>query len=183
MENKNMIINTKLSIIDYLQVVNDIVLEYFNIDGSYQPHIGMLNAMRVFYNVCVKESEFDNENGHEIIDVLELEDILGNEEFMHLFNNAIVAGEVKLDFANAYKQALEIVDAKKTSLGNSIEIISNMISKFLNSLDDLFNDESINRISDIAEKMSNGKINADTIVEAYTQSQRFKDVVNSEHND
>lgn len=181
MENKKMVVDTNLGIVDFLQVVNDIALEYFDVDGVYQPHIGMLNAMRVFYNICVKESQFDDEYGHDIFDAFDMENIMKDEDFILEFNRAINPSYVKLDFANAYIRALEIVENKKTSLGAAIDAIRNLIFRLMDYADGIFKDENLDKIADIAEKISAGKINAGTLVEAYTQSQRFKDVVNSEN--
>ena len=181
MENKKMIVDTNLEIVDFMQVVNDIALEYFNVDGVYQPHIGMLNAMRVFYNVCVKESQFDDEYEHDIFDALDMENIIKDKYFIAEFNNAICVSCAKLDFANAYTQALEIVENKKTSLGVAIDTIRNLIFKLMDYVDEVFKDENLDRIANIAENISSGKINAETIVEAYTQSQKVKDAVNSEN--
>lgn len=181
MENKKMVVDTNLGIVDFIQVVNDIALEYFNVDGAYQPHIGMLNAMRIFYNICVKESQFDEEYGHDIFDALDMENIVKDKDFINEFTNATVPVCEKLDFANAYIKALDIVENKKTSLNGAIEMIRNMIFEFMDSVDGIFKDENLEKITDIAEKISNGKINADTIVEAYAQSQRLKDVENSEN--
>lgn len=176
-----MIVDTNLEIVDFLQVVNDIVLEYFNVDGVYQPHIGMLNAMRVFYNVCIKESQFDDEYGHDIFDVLDMENIIKDKDFIFEFNNAIAVSCVKLDFANAYTQALEIVENKKKSFSAVVDTIRNLIFKLMDYADEIFKDENLDRITNIAEKISSGEINAEAIVEAYVQSQKFKDVVNSEN--
>lgn len=181
MENKKMIVDTNLGIVDFVQVVNDIALEYFNVDGVYQPHIGMLNAMRVFYNVCVKESQFDDEYEHDIFDALDMENIMKDKDFISEFNNAIVVSCAKLDFANAYARALEIIEHKKKSFSTVVDTIRNLIFELMDYVDEIFKDENLDKIANIAEKISSGKINAETIVEAYTQSQKVKDGVNSEN--
>lgn len=168
MENRKIVINTKLSMVDFLQVVNDIVLEFFSIDGTYQPQIGFLNTMRIFYNACVTESKFEK---YDIFDALDMEDIVADEEFIDAFNLALkpTHGQ-RLDFANAYKQAMDIVSNKKTSLNNLIEIIHNMLNTFVNSISEELGEDNIKKIMDIAEKVDTGEITPATIVEAYRQA-------------
>ena len=162
MENKQMIVDTNLGIIDFLQVVNDIALEYFNVDGVYQPHIGMLNAMRVFYNICVKESRFDEEYGHDIFDALDMEDIVKDESFIDEFNKAISTPRVKLDFANAYEQALKIVKDRKTSLTSAVDTIRNLLLWLMDGMDEVFKNENIDKIANIVEKISGAKNSTQT---------------------
>ena len=103
-QNKNMVIDVKLSIVDFVSTVNDIVLEYFDADGAYTPHIGLLNAMRVFYNECVKESKFDGDIPHNVADALEMEAIVADEQFIQCFNEALKTDEYSLTFATAYNE-------------------------------------------------------------------------------
>lgn len=83
-----MTVKTELGIIGYVSMVDEIVLEYFNADGEYQPHIGMLNAMRLFYNECVKESKFDEQLAHDNIDAMEMEALVADQEFIEAYNRA-----------------------------------------------------------------------------------------------
>ena len=55
-------VKTELNVIDYVSMVNAIVSEYFDEDGTYTPHIGKMNAMRLFYNNCVTDSKYDIEH-------------------------------------------------------------------------------------------------------------------------
>ena len=46
-----MVIKKDFSVVDYVSLVNGIVGEFFDSEtGDYQPHIGRLNVMRLFYN-------------------------------------------------------------------------------------------------------------------------------------
>lgn len=175
MDDKKMVVDTKLEMFPYLQAVNDIALEYFNVDGVYQPHIGVLNAMRIFYNLCVKESKFDDEYGHDIYEATDMEKIVLDEEFMTEFNKAIWNTEnIVFTFGNAYQQALDIVECKKISFENTITMISKAITDIIEQFSAAMNEETIDKIVDVANKISDNKINADTIVEAYSQSQQSK---------
>lgn len=177
MNNKQIVVDTKLEMFQYLQIVNDIALEFFNIDGIYQPHIGILNAMRIFYDSCVKESKYNEKYGHDIFDVTDMEEIVKDHDFMVAFNEALKVDSIGFDFGNAYAQALDIVEHKKTSFGNIVDIIYKSITKFIESFHSMVDEDDVNKIVDIANKMSKNEINSDTIVEAYTQSKRFHDVV------
>lgn len=50
MEN-TMVIKKDFSVIDYVSLVNGIADEFFDVNGEYQPHLGRLNVMRLFYNI------------------------------------------------------------------------------------------------------------------------------------
>ena len=178
---KPMVVNTNLGIIDYVSVVNELALEYFNEDGEYQPQIGILNEMRVFYNVCVKESKFDDTVSHDIVDALELETLVSDEEFIDAFNKALIGehDRVALDFANAHENAMSIVENRKTSiwgLGNSIKKILNDV---IEKIAPVFSEDNIKNIEQIAKDIAAGNLTAEAIVDAYSKSQRLTDVVNS----
>lgn len=162
-------VNTKLALFDYLAMVRDIASEFINDeDGTYQPQIGKLNAMRLFYNSCVTKSRFDKKYGHDVIDASDMEEIVTDNEFMKAFNEAIIGdGTIQYDFANAYKDAIEIVDVKKTSFGSAVNIIGSMINKIFDSVSPLLTEENIKVVSQIAKDMSDGKISAEAIVDAY----------------
>ena len=177
MENKQLVVNTELELFEYLQTVNDIALEYFNIDGKYQPHIGILNAMRIFYNLCVKKSKYDKEYGHDIFDATDMKEIVADKDFIEAFNSALMVKNINYNFGNAYRQALEIVEYKKTSLENTIDIIYKAVMNIIETFNSTINGDTLNTIIDVANKISNNQINSDTVIEAYTQSQRFHDVV------
>lgn len=157
MENKKMVVDTNLGIIDFVRVVNDITLEYFNVDDVYQPHIGLLNTMRVFYNVCVKESRFDDKYGHDVFDVIDMEEILKDEEFIAEFDKALEVTQTKLDFANAYTQALKIVENKNMSLIAAVGAIRNLIFELADYINGSFKDEDLEKVASVAEKAAAAK--------------------------
>lgn len=178
MRKQKIVVDTELNMIDYMVLVNDMVLEYFNDEGEYQPHIGMLNVMRLFYNVCVKESKFDNP--HDITDAMDMEIIVEDDDFLNAFNDAIigVVPGIRFDFANAYKDAMDIVETKKHSIERGVESIKKLLFSILEVVNPLLTDEHMNMVSKIAENIGNGNINAEAIVDAYGKSQRFQDVIN-----
>lgn len=168
MDNSVFEVDTKLDIIDYVSMVNEIVLEFFNSDGVYQPHIGKLNAMRLFYNKCVTKSKFDVSLGHDIIDAMDMVLIVKDNNFIEKYNEAIAAGSyIQLDFGNAYKDAMEIVDVKKSSFGSAVEIVKNMIMGIVDKVSPILTPENIENVSKIAADISEGKLSAESLVDAY----------------
>lgn len=178
MKRKKIVVNTKFGLVDYIVLVNEIVAEFFDEDGGYQPHIGMLNIIRLFYNYCVLESKFDIP--HDITDAMDMETIVDDDDFLEAFNDALlIEPEFKLDFANAYKNAMDIVDNKRTSVEYAVDSIKKMFSSIVDMLSPLLTDENVNIISDIAKNMTNGNIDAEAIVEAYGKSEVFKQLKES----
>lgn len=183
MRKQKIVVNTELSMIDYLVMVNDMVLEYFNEDGEYQPHIGMLNVMRLFYNHCVIESKFDTP--HDIIDAMDMEIIVEDDDFLNAFNEAIIGDSsgIRMNFSNAYKDAMDIVETKKQSVERAVGSIKKALSSIIDTINPLLTDEHIEKVSEIARDVASGKLSAEAIVDAYGKSNRFKQVVNSNEKD
>ena len=172
--------NCILNLTDYLVVVDLIANEYFDTEtGAYTPQYGFLNAMRVFYNMCVKTDLYNLP--HEITDGMDMEKLVVDEDFVDAFNQAMLGdGKFRFDFANAYMQAMDIVRTKNTS---AREILNELISKAiagLESIGDVMTEENINKIVKIAEDIGNGKISAEQIVEAYGNSKRLQEVASGE---
>ena len=42
----NVEVDTRLSLSDYFNVVDDLVLSYFDVDGKYQPQMGFINSIK-----------------------------------------------------------------------------------------------------------------------------------------
>lgn len=166
----------KFEIVDYVNIVDAIVAEYFDAEGNYTPHIGMLNAMRVFYNECVIESKFDIQ--HNIVEALEMEVLVADDDFIQAFNKAIEFNGVKaLNFANAYKDAIDIVDARKSSVGNMVDILGNGFNRIIEKISPVLNEDNLAKLTKIAEDVSKGNLTPESIVEAYGNSKRFKEIV------
>lgn len=180
MKTKKMKVNTSLGMVEYLTMVNEIVLEYFDEDGNYQPQIGILNTMRLFYNECVIESKF--ELPHDITDAMDMEIMVTDDEFVNEFNNAIIGDVpgIRFDFANAYKDAMDIVETKKSSIERAVDSVKKMIISVLDVINPLLSDEHIDKVAEIAHDVANGKISAEAVVDAYGKSNRFKEVISQE---
>jgi len=169
-----MTINTKLNLYDYIAVVEEIAFGFFSESDEYRPHYGRLNAMRVFYNLCVKESSHDETVPHDFVDLSMLETIVDDDEFIVEYRKAIVFDEYDLSFGSAYADAIRIVHEKNRSNGT-------ILGKILKYLQGISNDMSSVDINEVA-KAINGA-NVDKLIEAYKDSNRFKEVVTEPHDE
>lgn len=165
-------INTKLSIVDYMMVVEEIVQEFFDIDGEYKPHFGELNAMRIFYNYCTEPEV-------QIVDLLEMQEIIERDEFIDAYSAAIRLSDgstpkKQLDFYNAYYDAKEIVYQKVNSYQCLATAVENAMKTLFDTLLSRFNNDSMQRLIDVAEKVADKNIDEQAIAEAYGKSARFE---------
>lgn len=173
-----MIFKTKdtLDITDYVVIVEAIVKEYFDESGAYTPHIGILNAMRIFYNEVVTDTDIDVP--HNVIDTTEMEAFVNDKDFIIAFNAAIRgSGELKLDFANAYKDALDIVETRKNSFGAIIDNIQDILIKFADKVTPALTGENVDKIAKIAEDIASGKLSSEAIAAAYGNSDAFQQIL------
>lgn len=179
MKNTKLIINTKLSLVEYISLIDMLVDEYFDIEGNYQPHIGMANAMRLFYNLCVKQSKFDETIPHDFSDITLVDKLASYEPFISEFNSALNCGCFDFSFGCAYNNAIEIVQQKI----NPLNKISDQVSKFLNSLlllvSEVMTSENIAITRDLANDIKSGKLDFTKIMTAYADSPEFNRILNS----
>ena len=183
------IVETDLDMIHFLVLVKNLAEGYFDDAGEYQPHFGMLNAMRQFYNLCVADTcEFKKQYGEVITDATEMAEITVDYDFLQEFNEAITVRDSKnalgrnidFDFANAFETALDIVETRKTSFTYVLEGIKKLVLRIVGALEDTLTEENLSRLSEIASKVDNAGDFANALVDAYGKSERFKDVTNSD---
>jgi hypothetical protein len=140
MENKKIVVNTELDMIQYVNCVNKIASKFLSDEFEYEPHIGMLHAMCLFYNLCVKDSKYKNTVGEEIHDIWDIRDVAKDPEFIREFNNAIRGQETfSLNFSNAYRQAMDIVETKKNPVNNIINLIKDFGVGLSSTMGELLN--------------------------------------------
>lgn len=161
--------NTKLNIVKYTAIVEAIADGYFDFDGTYQPHIGMMNAMRVFYNECVTESIFDEKYPHNITNILDMQDIVNDDDFIKVFNSCLKSEDISFDFGNAYFDAMKIVDNRKGSLANMFEQIKNMITGFSAELEHILTPDNLKAVKEVAVALGNGSALDDALAKARIQ--------------
>lgn len=166
-------INEKLPLYTYLVIVNEIVSDFFDSEGNYQPHIGKLNAMRLFYNYCVESCHLDDKFSHDIVNADDMAEIIKDDIFIREYNYAIDNGGLQdYSFASAYREAMEIVNVKKTSFGSAVTIIGNMISKIFSEIAPVLENADIETLAQIGKDMKSGVLSPKAIVNALSKSQK-----------
>ena len=171
--------NNKLDLVEYLQVVNEIANEFFDANTyEYTPQIGEMYAVCAYYNHCVELEDTDDMTTHPIEDIMDMQQLYDNEEFMNEYNCAIDDDGwyvASLSFGNAYIQAKSIVEYKKRDANAFATAITACFDAILKSFRNSFSDEEINKLTEIAGQIVHGKLSSEAIVEAYGNSKRFDD--------
>lgn len=157
--------NTSMLVVDYAIMVESLASEFFNLEtGDYQPHLGNLNAMRVFYNTFYRDEEKDDA----IIDALDMNPIVSDIDFITAFNDAITScSGIQLDFANAYRDALDIVESRKTSVGRIFTGIKEGLQNLVETMSPAMDEENIGKIYSVVQEIAKGNISMDKIVKTY----------------
>lgn len=164
---ENIIYNTKMNVTNYVAVINRIADGYFDIDGTYQPEYGLINAMRIFYNLCVTGGKFEEEFSHDIVDVLDIGKIICDDDFCLAFNEAIKSDGYSINFANAFNTALDIVNYRKSDVGSLFESVKTLVLSLTKNLNDVMTEENIKYMSEIGKDILSGKNGVESIVDVY----------------
>lgn len=170
---KNFVVKRTLDAVNYVMLVNDIASQHFYSSGEYVPHVGLLNSMRLFYNYCVVESKFDEKISHNSDSLDDIILLASDDDFIAEFNNALKATDRRLDFANAYLDAQDIVNTRKSSLHYAVELLGNALNAVVDRIAPSLTQENIDNIAKIANEIASGKPSAEALVEAYTKSLRM----------
>lgn len=170
-------VNYKFGIVDYVELVNNLVSEYYDERGEYTPHYGRLNAMRLFYNNCVKTDLFDLP--HTITDAMDMEKLIDCDEFLQAFDEAIVGqfyeekgynGFSGFTFGDAYRDATDIVNNRNSSLNYAVTAIGNKLNDLLVSVSSLLSDEKIEKLEKLAGYVTDGSaVNFESILQRAKQ--------------
>ena len=177
MANKEIIVKDNVDIVTYSAAVQDIVDKFFDDENIYTPQFGRANAVGVFFKYFVDIESLDSyfEN---VGDILNIDFFLSNEDCLGLYNKALKDnGTFRLNFFNAYNDAIDIVKQKNTSFSSAIDNIKNAITYISDKISPIFSEDNIEKISRIAKDVSSGNLSMDSIVEAYGNSQRLKDIL------
>lgn len=175
MANKEIIVKDNVDIVIYTTAVNEIVDKFFS-EGDYTPHFGRINSVGVFFNYFVNLESIDDYL-NDANNTFDLDYILSNDEYMALYNTALNGdGSYKLNFANAFSDAMDIVKQRNASFSGVIDNIKNAAAFIYDKISPTFTGENIERLSEIAKDVSNGNLSAESIVSAYGNSQRIKDI-------
>lgn len=141
MENEKIITDDNLNAVDYCTTVELIADGYFDDNGAYSPHFGILNAIALFYNICVKKSEVDKELDYNINDLTNVDILITNENFMQAFKDAI-NNNGSFTFGNAYSVAMDIVANRKHPLNTLMRFIGDAALNITRDLDSIMTGDS-----------------------------------------
>lgn len=165
----------KLNLIEYIQVVNEIVQDYFDpVTYEYTPHIGELHAVSVYYNHCVELEKGDSMPAQPITDIKDMQRLLDDEEFMVNYVEATLYSGGLATFSDAYDKAMDIVEYKKSDANSFALAISTGMGAVIDSLRGVLENVDVDKFAQIAKEISSGKISNEAIAEAYSNSDRFK---------
>lgn len=174
MNSKDIKVNENIGIIEYSAAVMDIAQKFFDEDGNYTPHFGRINAMMVFFNYFVSEDDL-NKLFSNVPDNAEEDYLFANQECLAMYNEALKGdGTYRMNFANAYSDALEIVNTRKSSLTRVIDAVGNMIDDMLSKFQSTLSEENVKVLQSIAEEAS--KFDPEKVAEGYVKSGRIKQI-------
>jgi len=167
----------QFSVAEYYALVNEIVDGFFGDDGEFTPHIGDMVAMLAFFNDCVINKK-DIIDAEKVEDVLDADELFLNEDFILAFNEAIYFdGDIKYDFANAYKNAMEIVTYRNTSVPRAFNNLLAGLNKIVESVTSVMSEENVEKITNLAEAVSNKDFSAKAIGDAFAETEAFKKIM------
>ena len=176
-------VNTAFSALDYVVLVDQIAAQHFD-NVEYAPHLGLLNTMKIFYDNCVTESPLDAEirnAENEISNLAAVTTLASNSDFIEAFNTALVTDCRKFDFANAYADAMKIVDNQKSSMWTLLNIAQNAMNGLVAKIAPALTPENLAAMQKIAKGITENTPTAEAVVKAYADSELLKArVVNKE---
>jgi hypothetical protein len=177
--------NENLGINEYIFATDKIAQVYFDADNQYQPHVGLLETMWLFYSLCVTETKYDKniktkldeietkkkeKNEKVQFDLSIYEELFSDEEFVKEFNNVVTSYKkpnYSLTFGSAFRSAMEIVKTKRNSVNSLEYAITKILTELAEKFENLISPEKIEELTDIAKKIQSGETAADAVVKAY----------------
>lgn len=174
---KEIIVNDNVDIITYSAAVQAIAEKFFDVKDNYTPYFGRINAVTVFFNYFVDDESL-TDYFSDMKDEITTDFIVRNEECLNLYNKALQGtGTYRLDFANAYKDAMEVVYHRRSSVGNIIDRIQKAVSEIADVINPVFSGDNLDKLTEITKNVADGNLSAESIVEAYGNSKRLEEVL------
>lgn len=161
-----------LELTEYIVISQAIAGGYFDIDGNYQPHYGIINTYRLFYNNCVTRSPYDDKYGHDIDRIEELEEIIADRDFIAAFEECISKEDTGLTFGAAYRNAMKLVENRNSSLNTLISSLRGLIDETIGKMQNVLSVENLEYMKEISDDIKKGKIGGEAVVDAYAKKLR-----------
>lgn len=180
--------NENLGINEYIFATDKIAQVYFDGDNQYQPHIGLLETMWLFYSLCVTETKYDKDinakldemekarkekntdDNKQMFDLTIYQDLFSDDEFVKEFNNVVTSYKKPnygLTFGSAFRSAMEIVKTKRNSVNSLEYTITKILTELADKFENLISPDKIEELTDIAKRIQTGETAADAVVQAY----------------
>jgi len=151
-------INDKLTIANFGAVTELIADAYFDQNGDFVPHYGLITAMRLFYDYCVTESAFDEVCPRGTNDIEKLDLVFADDEFTREFNKSITqdAPYEELSFGNAHAYAMDIVYHRKSGAATVVNVLRSVADELAERMIPLLNAENMKGLT----KAISGEVDA-----------------------
>jgi hypothetical protein len=180
--------NENLGINEYIFATDKIAQVYFDSDNQYQPHIGLLETMWLFYSLCVTETKYDKDintkldemekarkeqntdNSKQMFDLTIYQDLFSDDEFIKEFNNVVTSYKKPnygLTFGSAFRSAMEIVKTKRNSVNSLEYTITKILTELADKFENLISPDKIEELTDIAKRIQSGETAAKAVVQVY----------------
>lgn len=180
--------NENLGINEYIFATDKIAQVYFDGDNQYQPHIGLLETMWLFYSLCVTETKYDKDinakldemekarkekntdDNKQMFDLAIYQDLFSDDEFVKEFNNVVTSYKKPnygLTFGSAFRSAMEIVKTKRNSVNSLEYTVTKILTELADKFENLISPDKIEELTDIAKRIQTGETAAKAVVQAY----------------
>ena len=163
---EKIIVLDNVDIVTYSAAVAEIAEKFFDEDNNYTPQFGRANSVGVFFNRFVDiislEAYFADYDGEINVDLF-----LADENCLKVYNKALKNDtDYRLNFANAYADAMDIVKTKNTTIGGAVELFKSAISKIADKINSILTDNNIAKLEKISENVAKGDFSPDAVVKA-----------------
>ncbi len=119
--------------------------------------------MLVFYNYFVTESKFNDIPAEEF----DTDQFFADEEFLEEYNKALTDNQrVRFNFGNAYADALEIVNTRKSSIYTIIDRIQAGLEGLVDKISPVITEENLNKLAKISDDVAKGDLSAESVLKA-----------------
>lgn len=131
---------------EYGIVISIIADGYFSDEGEFDPTAGMLNSMYAYYKFCYMKDDAEIDTAEKMAEIAE-----SDSNFLLAYNDALDCDAYVFNFANAYREAVELIAYRKESavlVLNKIKAIIESASKYISDLTAKKVDELSNTFKD-----------------------------------
>ena len=165
-------INTRLTMSQFMKITQEIFEGYFDLDGNYSPAMGDLLTLNIFYDTCVSEYELQADpNDLEA----KLNELISNEEIIQAYKEALFGNfNFKFDFDHAHINALDMVEKKLNHPTSKIDEFIDKLIDIAGTFESKFSGIDATKITDALKSLDLKNLNAQAIVDAYSETERFK---------